>query len=110
MMIVPVATSTRAPSQRQSAIFAHIEQSVKRGVRWQDLIVSAVPGSGKSTSITWSIRYFPARTSTPKGEVTTDVAFVTFGRAANDDLSKKVEAEKNLLQELGLPSAKVEVR
>lgn len=104
MMIQPAVTTNGkpfVPSHRQAAIFSEIERGVSA------LLVSSVPGSGKSTTITKAIRYLPRLTF---GKFPTAVAMVTFGRESMNDLQRKVTEEQARCQAEGLSLPKIDVR
>lgn len=72
----PVNVMTIVPSKYQQALY----QAVERGEK--AIVVSAVAGSGKTTSLTSLLEYIPADKS---------VLYLTFGKDANTHLSAKIE-------------------
>ena len=85
------------PSAYQLAVFAHVEAAVqarRQGRPWQNLVVSAAPGSGKTVTVVATCHRLPGIRS----------LVVAFGRRVADELSAKLpsSAEAMTLHSLGL--------
>lgn len=93
--------STFTPSAYQQAIYGFVEEALSpaslSGAR-RNLIISAVAGSGKSTTIKELLRFIPSHKT---------VLYLTFMREVNLDLGDKVTA---MVAELGSASPQAEVR
>jgi DNA helicase-2/ATP-dependent DNA helicase PcrA len=86
------------PSKYQQDIYNFVSESLSSPEKRRNLIISAVAGSGKSTTIKELLRYIPSNLS---------VLYLTFMREVNLDLGSKVDAMK---QELNGTCPKAEVR
>lgn len=91
-------TATFTPSQYQQDIYNFVQESLSTPEKRRNLIISAVAGSGKSTTIKELLRYIPQNMT---------VLYLTFMREVNLDLGSKVEAMKT---ELNGACPKAEVR